>query len=153
MALTYPWRLKRPSMHRVLTAKCRAAEAIAEPWWPVRVSDHEIEMAVTEGDIVIGVCENGNADVAEDTYPLVVIIDDDVVYEVQLDTGEAVDMFDYVMISDAANGSVALLAAPAEAGTNYACGIVIDYSPATAGLAHIVPVFWSNDASLTTEYQ
>jgi hypothetical protein len=140
-------------MHRVLTAKCRAGSEIATPWTPVSVLSNEIIPAITEGAVVVGVCEPGNAAVEEDTYPLTVILDDNVVYEVQLAVGEEVDLFDYVMISDDGDGRVAKLAAPDDPGTNYACGMVVDYVPAAGGLAHIVPVFWALDASETTEYQ
>ena len=54
------------------------------------------------------------------------------------------------MISDGADGSVAVGAAPAAPGTNYACGQVVDYDPASGGICHIIPVFHAGTVSWTT---
>jgi len=117
-------------------------------WWPVRTEANTLFMADEEGAIVIGVAPKIQAD-GDMTDE--VIIDDDVVYRVKLKSGEKPLMWDYVMISDQADGSVAVLAAPAAPGTNYACGIVVDYNPASGGICHIVPVFHCLNASITTQ--
>ena len=148
MALTYPWKVLRPDPLKLLEQTHECGETRAEPWWPVATSSGALVMADTEGDAIKGVAPPATVTGADDD---VVIIADDVVYRVQLKTGENPDLDDYVMISDGADGSVAVLAAPAEAGTNYACGQVVDYDPASGGICHITPVFHAGTVSETTQ--
>ena len=145
--LLYIWRKLRPDQPP-LTYYGPCAETRTGTWWPVGESANTIIKADAEGQMIIGVAPN--AAVTGDLHD-VVIGDDDLVYRVQLKAGEAPAWFDYVMISDQADGSVAVLAAPAAPGTNYACGIVVDYTPVSGGICHIIPVFHMLDASLTTQ--
>ena len=148
MALTYPWKVLRPDPLKLLEQTHECGETRTETGWPVATSSGALVQADTEGDAIKGfapkLATSGDADD-------LVIIDDDVVYRVQLKTGENPDLDDYVMISDGADGSVAVLAAPAEAGTNYACGQVVDYDPASGGICHITPVFHAGTVSETTQ--
>lgn len=143
----YPWKYLRPDQP-ALSVMAEVGETRTSTWWPVRVAANTTFMADEEGAIVVGVAPKILADGAMTDE---VLIDDDVVYRVKLKSGEQPLMWDYVMISDQADGSVAVLAAPAQPGTNRACGIVVDYNPASGGICHIVPVFWVLDASLTTQ--
>lgn len=145
MAL-YKWKLLRPDQPPLdVLGPC--GETRAETWWPIHVSANTMIKADTEGDTVAGVAPHARTLGCTDD---VMIMDDDVVYRVTLKTGENPGWFDYVMISDGADGTVAVLAAPAAPGTNYACGVVVDYDPASGGICHIVPLTWMLNASETT---
>lgn len=148
MALDYPWKPLRPDPHKVLEILAECGETRAETYWPVSAVSNALVMANAEGQAIAGVAPNA-ATSGDDKD--VVIIDDDIVYRVTLKTGENPDLFDYVMISDGADGSVAVLAAPAEAGSNYACGQVVDYDPASGGICHITPIFHSGTIVETTQ--
>lgn len=149
-AAPYPWKFLRPDQP-ALSVMAECGELRTTTWWPVRTQANTVHMADEEGALVVGVTGKCSPTIIVGSMDDEVIVDDDVVYRVKLKAGEQPAMWDLVMISDQADGSVAALAAPALPGTNYACGRVVDYNPVSGGICHIEPVYQILNASLTTE--
>jgi hypothetical protein len=123
MAATFKWKWQRGQKLTVRLAN--ASTGLGEPWSPVTFSSNLIQVPGAAGELLGVVPDKADAD---ETGVNVIISPD--IYEVQVASGVALALGDPVEIL--ANGSVTTLA------SGYVVGYVVDYDPATSGIAHIM---------------
>lgn len=127
MALSYQWKWLRGQK---LTAKFNmGTTAMGETYGPVRIASNLLELP-TQGCELLGVVPESAAASATDVP---VIISEDI-FEVQVKPGTDLAIGAEVQVE--ADGSVDTLAA-----TNNCVGVVVDYNPASGGIAHVKAVF------------
>ncbi len=137
MALSYQWKWQRGQR---LTAKFNnGTTALGETFAPVILSSNLLELP-TAGAELLGVVE-ANAGASE--TGLAVIISDDI-FEVQIKAEVDLALGDAVAVE--ADGSV-----DAAGAGESVCGHVVDYDPATGGIAHIKASFGGLRAALGGE--
>lgn len=137
MALSYQWKWQRGQR---LTAKFNnGTTALGETFAPVILSSNLLELP-TAGAELLGVVE-ANAGASE--TGLAVIVSDDI-FQVQVKTGVNLALGDAVAVE--ADGSV-----DAAGAGESVCGHVVDYDPASAGIAHIKASFGGLRAALGGE--
>lgn len=137
MALSYQWKWQRGQR---LTAKFNnGTTALGETFAPVILSSNLLELP-TAGAELLGVVE-ANAGASE--TGVAVIVSDDI-FEVQVKTGANLALGDAVAAE--ADGSV-----DAAGAGESVCGHVVDYDPASGGIAHIKASFGGLRAALGGE--
>jgi hypothetical protein len=137
MAVTYPWKWLRGQK---LTAKFdNGTTAHDMTYQPAILSSNLLEVP-TQGAELIGVVES-EASASEKHVPVIISND---IFEVQLASGENPGLGDEVTIE--ADGSVSVR----EAGDSI-CGVVVDYDPASAGIAHIRANFEALERVVVTD--
>lgn len=137
MALSYQWKWQRGQR---LTAKFNnGTTALGETFAPVILSSNLLELP-TAGAELLGVVE---ANAGASGTGLAVIISDDI-FEVQIKAEVDLALGDAVAVE--ADGSV-----DAAGAGESVCGHVVDYDPATGGIAHIKASFGGLRAALGGE--
>jgi hypothetical protein len=137
MAVTYPWKWLRGQK---LTAKFdNGTTAHDMTYQPAILSSNLLEVP-TQGAELIGVVES-EASANEEHVPVIISND---IFEVQLAAGENPGLGDEVTIE--ADGSVSVRAAG-----DSICGVVVDYDPASAGIAHIRANFEALERVVVTD--
>lgn len=127
MALSYQWKWLRGQK---LTAKFNmGTTAMGETFGPARIASNLLELP-TQGCELLGVVPESAAASATDVP---VIISEDI-FEVQVKPGTDLAIGAEVQVE--ADGSVDTLVA-----TNNCAGVVVDYNPASGGIAHVKAVF------------
>lgn len=123
MALSYQWKWLRGQK---LTARfSNGSDALGETYGPVILSSNLIGLP-TAGVELLGVVPQ-SATASETNVPVIISND---IFEVQVKSGAALALGDPVAIE--ADGSVDVLGA-----AESCVGYVVDYDPATSGIAHI----------------